>query len=219
MRASLSATVTLVTLFAAFPYGAAAQDIFTTEDFRQDREHWTDPAYYRHNTTSEMRRMGEDPESYGTTGTGVDGSREFATPYPFATAWEHYQAWLEEADGGTQHTKDTIPDWSGLWEHARGTFSGGQNPMSSTVAMLTPQYQEYFIQDVRAEAQARPWWAGAFCLPGGFMSSVTNVDEFIITPEKVWTLASSVGANYIRWIYTDDSGHSSEELQYPKWHG
>jgi len=219
MRASLSATVSLVTLFAAFSTGAAAQDIFTTEDFHQDREHWTDPAYYRNNTNSEMRGMGEDPESYGTTGTGVPGSRDNASPYSFATAWEHYQAWLKEADGGTQHTKDTIPDWSGVWAHERGTFGGGRNPVSSTVALLTPQYQEYFIQDVRAEAQARPWWAGAFCLPGGFMSALTNVDEFIVTPNKVWTLASSVGVNYIRWIYTDGSGHSSEELQYPKWHG
>lgn len=219
MRISLSATFLSLTLFVSFANGASAQDIFASEDFRQDREHWTDPAYYLHNTAAEIRSMGENPGAYGTTGTGVAGSREHSTPYPFATGWEHYQAWLRQADGGTQHTKDSIPDWSGLWTHQRGAFEGGQNPVSSTVALLTPQYQEYFIQDLRAEAQARPWWAGAFCLPAGFMSAMTNVDEFILTPDKVWTLASSVGANYIRWIYTDDSGHSAEELQYPKWHG
>jgi hypothetical protein len=72
---------------------------------------------------------------------------------------------------------------------------------------------------VKAESEARAWWAGAFCLPGGFMSSVTNVQEFNTTPEKTRTLAASIGVNYIRWIYTDGSPHSAEEFQYPKWHG
>ena len=85
--------------------------------------------------------------------------------------------------------------------------------------MLTPQYREYFVQDLKAQSEARIWRAGAFCLPGGFVSSVTNAEEFIVTPEKVWTLGASNGGNYIRRIYTDGSGHSAENFHYPKWHG
>jgi hypothetical protein len=198
---------------------ASAQDIFTTKDFRQDQIHWTNPAYYRNNTESELRRMGVNTDRYGTVGTGRAGARDLASPYNYASAWEHYQAWLGVAAGGTQHDKDTIPDWSGRWASERGALGGGPNPASSVAAMLTSQYQEYFIQDLKAESEARPWWAGAFCFPGGFISSVTNAEEFIVTPEKIWTLGASNGGNYTRWIYTDGSGHSSEEYHYPKWHG
>lgn len=208
-------------MLAALPLGnvAAAQDIFTTEDFRQDRAHWTDPAYYRNNTEGELRRMGENSDRYGSTGTGRVGARNFASPYSFASAWVHYQAWLAEAEGGTQHNKDTIPDWSGRWGSERGALGSGPEPASSVAAMLTPQYQEYFVQDLKAESEARPWWAGAFCFPGGFMSSVTTAQEFIVTPDKIWTLGESNGGNYTRWIYTDGSGHSAEAFHYPKWHG
>ena len=36
---------------------AEAQNIFNTEDFRQDRELWTDPAYYGNNTMYEIGEM------------------------------------------------------------------------------------------------------------------------------------------------------------------
>ena len=85
--------------------------------------------------------------------------------------------------------------------------------------MLTPQHQEYFVQDIKALSEGRIWWAGAFCLPGGFISSVTNVEEFIVTPGKTWILGAGNGGNTIRWIYSDDSGHTTEDYQYPKWHG
>ena len=63
------------------------------------------------------------------------------------------------------------------------------------VAMLTPQYQEYFVQDCEGRAEGRIWGAGAFCLPGGFFSSL-GAEEFIVTPDRVWTLAAGNGANY-----------------------
>ena len=221
MRANLTVTVSAAALLTGLFLSApvAAQDIFTTEDFRQDRELWTDPAYYRNNTTGELRRMAEDVDNYGSEGTGRVGALDLVSPYPYTSGQEHYQAWLDEADGGTQHTKDTIPDWSGRWSGGGDGLRGGPNPASSVAAMLTRQYQEYFVQDVKAQSEGRIWTAGAFCLPSGFISSVTNAEEFIVTPEKTWTLGASNGANYIRWIYTDGSGHTAEEYRYPKWHG
>ena len=77
-------------------------------------------------------------------------------PRDFATAEAHYEFLLEGADGGTQHTLETIPMWDGLW-------TSGNNSMPSlfldnaTLMMairpggevkrgvLTPPYEEHFI--------------------------------------------------------------------------
>ena len=46
----------LVGLSLSVP-AAAQTTIFTTTDFRQDRDRWTDPAYYRNNTPGQLRGM------------------------------------------------------------------------------------------------------------------------------------------------------------------
>ena len=84
--------------------------------------------------------------------------------------------------------------------------------------MLTPQYREYFVQEVKAYAEGRVWSAGSFCLPGGFFASL-EAEEFIVTPERVWTLGAGNGSNTTRWIYTNGSGHSAKEAEFAKWHG
>ena len=89
---------------------AAQTTIFNTKDFRQDRALWTDPAYYRNNTVGQLRGMAMDidtragnrarqptPRVYGSAGTGREGALNLASPYPYTSAWEHYQAWLKEA--------------------------------------------------------------------------------------------------------------------------
>ena len=227
-RATLSTAVLLVGL--SLPVPAAAQTtIFNTTDFRQDRALWTNPAYYRNNTVGQLRGMALDIESYqdsgqvgdarvyGSEGTGRAGAVNLTSTYPYTTAWEHYQALLKEANGGAKHTKDTIPDWSGRWEG--GARFGGPSPASDIVKLLTPQYQEYYVQELKAVSEGRIWGQNAFCLPGGFFAALNAQQEFIVTPSQVWTLGSGNGANYTRWIYTDGSGHSPEEFQFPKWHG
>ena len=209
---------------------AAAQQttIFDTADFRQDRALWTDPAYYRNNTVGQLRGMALDitpyqgggqvgaARLYGSEGTGRVGAVNLASPYPYASAWEQYQAWLEAAGGGTAHTRETVPNWSGRWESSGGFDRS--NLASDVVKMLTQPYQESFVQELKASTEGRIWGAGAFCLPGGFFSAL-GAEEFIVTPGRVWTLAAGNGSNTIRWIYTDGSGHSPEPFQYAKWHG
>ena len=220
----------LVGLLLSVP-AAAQTTIFNTKDFRQDRELWTNPAYYLNNTVGQLRGMAIDYDSggkgtgqeataraYGSAGTGRVGALDLASPYPYTNASEHYQAWLKKAGGGTKHTRDTVPDWSGRWDGGPVGLNGGPNPASSVAAMLTPKYREYFVQDVKAAAEGRIWGAGSFCLPGGFFSAL-SAEEFIVTPEKVWVLAASNGENYIRWIYTDGSGHTPKEREFVKWHG
>ena len=232
MGANLTATASMAALLVSLSLSvpAAAQTtIFNTQDFRQDRALWTSPAYFRNNTTGQLRGMaigivpyektGQVGSSrvYGSEGTGRVGAVNLASPYPYTSASAHYQAWLQEAKGGTKHTKDTIPDWSGHWEGGGG-FGGGASPASDVVKMLTPKYQEYLVQELKAVTEGRIWGAGSFCLPGGFFSSL-GAEEFIVTPGRVWTHAAGNGSNTIRWIYTDGSGHSPEQFAFPKWHG
>ncbi len=225
---ALAGPVLMAAPFLAAP--AVAQDLFTTQDFRQDRALWTDPAYYRNNTQGQLRGQAFDFDSggegtgqvagsraYGTEGDAVPGSVDYTSPYPYTNAWEHYQAWLAEADGGTQHTKETIPDWSGRWVADDG-LGGGRSPPSDVVRLLTPEYQEYFVQDLKAQTEGRIWAPNAFCLPGGFFSAL-SAQEFMVTPARVWAIGEGNGSNTIRWIYTDGSGHSPEALEFAKWHG
>jgi hypothetical protein len=209
----------------------AQTTIFTTPDFRQDRELWTDPRYYRFNTVAQLRGMAIDVDSggrgtgqeaaaraYGTPGTGREGALALDSPYPYRTAAEHVAAWRQEARGGTSHTRDTVPDWRGRWSGGAIGLDGGPNPASAVAALLTPRYREYFVQDVKAYSEGRVWTPGSFCLPGGFFAAL-DAEEFIVTPERVWILGAGNGSNTIRWIYTDGSGHSPPDLQFSKWHG
>ena len=219
-----------VCVLAIVSSAAAQTTIFTTQDVAADRDRWTDPAYYRNNTVGQLRGMaiGTEPGGgstqqsnsrvYGSVGTGKPGALNLTTPYAFTTATEHYEAWLKEARGGTPHTRATMPDWSGRWAGGPVGLGGGANPASAVAALLTPAYREYFVRELKAYSEGRIWSAGSICLPGGFFSAV-GAEEFIVTPDRVYTLGASNGENYIRWIYTDGSGHSAKDAEFSKWHG
>src|SRR5262245_29213303 len=104
-------TTLLFGLFLAIQAGA--QTLFTTEDFLKDRDRWTDPAYYLNNTAREISDM-QVENRYGQKGSGED-AYNIKSPYPYKTSWEHYQAWLSAAKGGTKHKLETLPNWDGVW--------------------------------------------------------------------------------------------------------
>jgi len=228
------ATASMAALLVGLSLGtpAVAQDIFTTQDYRQDRALWTDPAYYRNNTPGQLRGQAFNFASVGDEGGQIGNSRVYGSegtaqpmpagellksPYLYASAWEHYQAWLEDADGGTQHTRDTIPDWSGRWMGGGG-LGTGRSPPSDVIKFLQPEYQESYIQELHAVIEGRIWGAGTFCFPRGFFGALSPT-EWIVTPERTWTLGESNTGNTIRWIYTNDVGHTPENFQFSKWHG
>src|SRR5918996_977176 len=150
MNRTASAAAFLVVGVMLSSTAAQQTTIFTTTDFRKDRALWTDPAYYRNNTPGQLRGMAldivpysdsgqvADARKYGSEGTGKPGAVNLTSPHPYKTAWEHYQAKLKAAGGGTKHTRETIPDWSGRWEG--GAAFGGQAPASDIVKLLTPEY-------------------------------------------------------------------------------
>ena len=63
---------TLAVVLALLVAGSSAQTtIFTTDDFRKDRDRWTDPAYFLHNSARELTDMQVD-NRFGQKGKGVD---------------------------------------------------------------------------------------------------------------------------------------------------
>ena len=198
--------------------GLGAQTLFTTDDYRQDRELWTDPAYYDFNTARELTDMQVNTR-YGERGSGTD-DYTLTSPYTYRSSDEHYQAWFEEANGGSNHSFETLPDWEGMWVGGDSWLNSIGVQASSIAAVLTPQYQEYYVQQVKAESEGRHWWAASFCLPNGFIRALwRSPKEFVLRPEKVRTISSVLVETQVRWISTDGSGHSSEDMSYPKWLG
>jgi hypothetical protein len=213
LRVAIAGFLLIVCLAAS----TAAQTLFTTDDYRRDRERWTDAAYYRYNTARQLTDMQVD-NRFGQEGSKADEAA-IASPYPFKTAWEHYQAWLQKAGGGTKHTLATLPDWDGQWRGGASWFDGRNIQASTIAAALTPQYREYYVQQVKAEAEGRHWWAASFCLPDGFIRGVQRAQQFIVRPGQVVILSDMLVANQIRWVHTDGRGHLPEPEQFPQWQG
>jgi hypothetical protein len=196
---------------------AAQTTLFNTEDYRRDGARWTDPAYFLFNTARELTDMQVD-NRFGQKGSG-DDKHVIKSPYPFTTSVEHYQAWLTRANGGTKHTLATLPDWDGVWAVRSGWLDSNDIQASTIAAALTPQYRQYYVQQVKAEAEGRHWWAAAFCLPDGFIRGVSrSPQQFVIRPNQVLMLTDTLVSTQVRWVHTD-RGHRPEAQQFTQWLG
>ena len=125
-------------------------------------------------------------------------------PMEFETSTDHYAWLLEQADGGTQHTMETIPQWSGLWE----TDGNNNNDIfleeytderiGSTVrgtvrsGVLTLPYEEAFRERRRqAEETGQQYYDRlTHCEPPGYPRHLREpyVREFINLPHQSWQL-------------------------------
>ena len=108
------------------------RDMFTSDDFYKDRDLWSDPRYFRCNSTVAIEDMwtqrgaiGQNgPKSAGWGRCDSDYPREaIVSPYPFKTAQEHYAALLAEtkARGGKTPTAEQLGDWTGRYMHPGNT--------------------------------------------------------------------------------------------------
>jgi hypothetical protein len=215
MRAAIAwFTVTLLSATSL----SAQTTIFTTEDYRKDVNRWTDPAYYLFNTARELTDMQVD-NRFGQKGSGAD-KYDIKSPYTFKTAREHYDAWLKKAGDGARHTLATLPNWDGVWNAGRSWLDSNDVQASTVAAALTPQYREYYVQQVKAEAEGRHWWAAAFCLPDGFIRGISRgPQQFVIRPDQVLMLTDTLVSTQVRWVHTDGKGHRPDDQQFPQWLG
>lgn len=163
-------------------------DIFSTRDFYQDRELWSDKRYYRCNSpvgleqiwgAYEVPLIGDKPPETAAWGfCDRDYPREqIVSPYKFRTAKEHYAALLAEArakGGPTVYTQATLPDWNGQYARERSKlttwYHGATLQIPTYLSLLTPEYQRRFVQQMyHYSGSNAPQWPGSYCWPEGIM--------------------------------------------------
>jgi hypothetical protein len=186
-------------------------DLFTSKDFYADRQYWSDPRYFRCNSTEAIQSQwsnalnGDDPPRTAAWGyCNRDYPRAaMVSPYQFASAEAHYNALLAEttARGGpTQHTYATVPsDWNGRYVWPRGQNWLAEllwSQVPTVLSLLTPEYQTRLVQEAYHHGNSNvAQWPAQFCWPEGFMRrwhyhGVTNQPhQVLVTPELVQILA------------------------------
>jgi hypothetical protein len=163
-------------------------DIFSTKDFYQDRELWSDDRYYRCNSpvgleqiwgAYEVPLIGDEPPKTAAWGfCDRDYPRDqIVSPYGFKTAKEHYAALVAEArakGGPTVYTQATLPDWNGQYARERSKlttwYHGAILQIPTYLSLLTPEYQQRFVQQMyHYSGSNSPQWPGSYCWPEGIM--------------------------------------------------
>ncbi|HEX6999940.1 MAG TPA: hypothetical protein VF322_17545 [Gammaproteobacteria bacterium] len=118
-------------------------------------------------------------------------------PKEFATSEEHYRYLLEQANGGTQHTIESVPRWDGLWVTAGNThmeiFIDGEGFNGKVrEGVLTPPYEAAYKERWRQqveEGQVR-YDRLTHCEPPGYPRFLLEpyTHEFINLPHEVYQI-------------------------------
>ena len=195
-------------------------DVFTTTDFYQDRDLWSDQRYWRCNAprmmadlrsggagraTSDPRIGADEPTSARWGNCDEDWPREnIVSPYRFDSAGEHYAALLADVEsrgGPTRHTYETMPKWDGayggdgtrrvVWNYMRA------NQTPTILSLLTPEHQQRLVQQIYHEGiNGAHQWSASYCFPEGFMrqwaTGGTMASRFVVTPEVVLMIGNTM---------------------------
>ena len=104
------------------------------------------------------------------------------------TAWDLYQALVEEAGGGQTLAWNDIPDWSGVYSRGGNIFNfdpdQGQERMPT--ARLTPEFQAALEHRLDLRDQGVEYDNLSTCAPPGHPRWLTEpfLREFVIAPHQ-----------------------------------
>ena len=225
------------------------RDLFTSDDFYEDRELWSDPRYFRCNSPGAIEDIwggnaqgliGDDPPVSAAWGhCDRDYPREsIVSPYPFETAQEHYQALLEETrqrGGPTEHSYATVPgEWTGRYMHPGRTpnnqywFRTRHLQVPTLLSVLTEEYQTRFVQEAYHQGNTNAaQWPSSYCWPEGFMrrwhAAAVWEHHIMVTPALVQILAG-VARNFITNIHIGREFNMEGRVprlgaDVPRWYG
>jgi hypothetical protein len=220
-------------------------DVFTSEDFYADRALWSDPRYFRCNSSAALEAqwssglIGDAPPGSAAWGfCDRDYPREaIVSPYGFETAAAHYEALLAETrvrGGPTAHSYATVPgDWTGRYVWPRGQNWYAElfwNQIPTILSLLTDEYQTRMVQEAYHQGNTNAaMWPAQFCWPEGFMRrwhyhGVTNQPHsIIVTPAVVQFLAGDAD-NFITNVnigrrFETDGAVPKLGADVPRWYG
>ena len=224
-------------------------DLFTSDDFYQDEEYWSDPRYFRCNSPTALEEqwgangsstIGDDGPATAAWGLcDQDYPREaIVSPYGFATAQEHYEALLEETrgrGGPTEHTYATVPgEWTGMYMHPGQTpgqaywYRLRANQFTTILSLLTPEYQERMVQQAYHQANTNAGqWPSQYCWPEGFMRRWHEYavwdHQVLVTPELV-QISAGVARNFVTNVHVGKEFNMEGSVprlgaDVPRWYG
>jgi hypothetical protein len=224
-------------------------DIFTSKDFYQDRELWSDPRYFRCNSPAALEDLwganrssliGDNPPVTAAWGLcDRDYPRAaIVSPYQFKTAQEHYKALLEETTsrgGPTKHTYETVPgEWTGRYMHPGRTpgnwywYRMRHNQMPTILSLLTPEYQTRMVQEAYHHANTNAaQWPSSYCWPEGFMRRWHEAavwDHYIMVTPKAVQILAGVVRNFITTVHIGREFNLEGRIprlgaDVPRWYG
>ena len=89
-----------------------------------------------------------------------------ASPYPYASAEEHWRAWRTAANrgAGPANQPATPQDWSGQW----GGGGAGNVLLRDYYASVSADYKPRYVMSIQAEIEGRHWWPADSCLPNAY---------------------------------------------------